>query len=322
MKILVTGSEGSLMQWVIPRLLKEGHEVVGADNFSRYGEVKKERAYEFHKCDLTNKQTVKDLCKDVEGIIQAAAQIYGVKGFHKYPADILSRDIELHSNLLWEAKKQEMKRMVYISSSMVYERVEQVPVKEKDTDNMRIPLTDYGLSKFVGERLTKAFKKQYDLDYTIWRPFNIITPYERGEEEPGVSHVFADFIRRMVYEKQNPMTILGDGNQVRCFTWIDDVARGIAEKSFSVEAKNETFNLGNPEDVSMKELAYRILKELKRRGEKSESEILLFNHLPIYKDDVRIRIPSVEKAKNILGWEPTIKLDEALGICIDEALKK
>ncbi len=95
MKILVTGSEGSLMQWVIPHLIKEGNEIVGVDNFSRYGQVKKRRDYKFIQCDLTDKISVKEVCKDVDVIIQAAAQIYGVRGFHKFPADILSKDILL-----------------------------------------------------------------------------------------------------------------------------------------------------------------------------------------------------------------------------------
>ena len=322
MKVLVAGSEGSLMQWVIPYLIEEGYEVVGVDNFSRYGQIDRKRNYKFFQCDLTDQKAVEEVCKDVDAVIQAAAQIYGVRGFHKYPADILSKDVRLHQNLLWEALKRDMTRMVYISSSMVYERAKQVPVREEDVHEMQIPLTDYGLSKLVGERLCKAFKQQYDLDYTIWRPFNIITPYEKGEKESGISHVFADFIHKIVIDRQNPMEILGDGEQIRCFTWIDDVASALAKYSFLNITKCEVFNLGNPEPVTMKELAQKIFEKVEQRGVIASSAKLTFNHKPIYNDDVRIRVPSIEKARSMLRWNPTVSLDEALDRCVDEALTR
>jgi len=320
MRVLVTGSEGSLMQWVIPHLIEEGYELVGVDNFSRYGQVDRKRDYEFFRRDLTDQKAVKEVCKGVNAIIQAAAQIYGVRGFHKFPADILSRDILLHQNLLREAVERKMTRMVYISSSMVYERAKQIPVREEDVNEMQIPLTDYGLSKLVGERLCKAFKQQYDLDYTIWRPFNIITPYEKAGDESGMSHVFADFIQKIIINKQMPMEILGDGEQVRCFTWIDDVASAIAKFSFLDSTRCEVFNLGNPEPVTMKELSKRIFDKAKQKGIIPNKTKLAFVHKLIYDDDVRIRVPSIEKAQSVLNWKPRVTLDEALNRCITAAL--
>src|SRR5947209_11023419 len=126
---------------------------------------------------------------------------------------------------------------------------------------MLVPSTDYGLSKLMGERLSQGFASQYGLAYTIWRPFNIIGLHERADgQDPGVSHVFADFIQRIVRERQNPMLVLGSGEQVRCFTWIGDVADAIAGWSFSDEARNEDFNLGNPEPLTMLELAQRLYR--------------------------------------------------------------
>lgn len=308
------------MQWVIPHLIEERYEVVGVDNFSRYGRTDRKRDYKFFVRDLTEQAAVKEVCKDVDAIIQAAAQIFGVKGFHKFPADILSKDVLLHQNLLWEAVGRGMTRMVYISSSMVYERAKQVPLREEDVNEMQIPLTDYGLSKLVGERLCEAFKQQYGLDYTIWRPFNIITPYEKAEEESGISHVFADFIRKIVINKQNPVEILGDGEQIRCFTWVDDVASAIAKYSFLEITKCEVFNLGNSEPVTMKELAQKLFEKAKQRGVIESAAKLKFAHKPIYNDDVRIRIPSIEKAQSKLHWNPTVTLDEALDRCVDETL--
>jgi len=317
MKILVTGSEGSLMQAVIPYLIKEGHVVTGVDNFSRYGYIQRKREYTFFEHDLTEPKAVSEVCEDIDAIIQAAAQIYGVVGFHKSPADILTKDLLLHQNLLYEARKKKMKRVIYISSSMVYERAKQIPVHEDDVYDMQIPFTDYGLSKLVGERMSKAYKTQYDLDYTIWRPFNIITPYEKASEEPGMSHVFADFIKRIVIQRQNPLEILGDGEQIRCFTWIEDVASAIAKYSFGDSTKCEIFNLGNPEPITMNELAKRIFYKAKQRGIVKDAN-LSFSHKPIYSDDVRIRVPSIEKAQRQLNWKPTTKLEDALDRCINE----
>src|SRR5205085_8454800 len=128
----------------------------------------------------------------------------------------LQRDTLLHGLILREALGRGIRRVVYISSSMVYERLADIAV-EADVPNMLVPLTDYGLSKLMGERLSQAFAAQYDLPFTIWRPFNIIGVYETAAGyDPGVCHVFADFVQRIVHEGQNPMLILGTGDQVRC----------------------------------------------------------------------------------------------------------
>lgn len=319
MKILVTGSEGSLMQEVIPLLMQKGHTVTGIDNFARYGEIERERVYEFIRGDLTDAEFVDKVVRDVDAVIQAAALIYGVGGFNKYPADILSKDINLHQNIMQAMLRNGVNKMVYISSSMVYERCLKHPSKEEDVDESLIPSTDYGLSKLVGERLTRAFNRQYGIGYTIWRPFNIITPHEVGENDLGLSHVFADYIKNIIKEKRNEIPIIGDGEQVRCFTWIGDVARGIADFSFDERAANETFNLGNPEPITMKQLAAIIYDEGRKQnligGEDKELSFVTEKFFP---DDVRIRIPDVDKAKRILGWEPTLKVSQSVERCLEQ----
>src|SRR5947209_7043634 len=198
MKILVTGVCGSLMREVVPRLLEHGHEVRGVDNYMRYGRENPPAGIEFIEGDLTDTATVRRVVSGVDGVIQAAAQIYGVAGFHRYPADILQRDTLLHGLILRAALDAGVSRVVYISSSMVYERRPDV-AREEDVPDMLVPYTDYGLSKLMGERLSLAFHQQHGLPYTIWRPFNIISLHETAEgHDPGVSHVFADFTQRIV----------------------------------------------------------------------------------------------------------------------------
>ena len=307
MKILVTGSEGSLMQFVIPVLINNGHTVIGVDNFARYGEIDRDRDYEFVRGDLTDGDVVDNVTVGVDGIIQAAALIYGVGGFHKYPADILSKDILLHQNILRSMLKNNVRKIAYISSSMVYERCKNHPSKEEDAFDSLVPSTDYGLSKLVGEKMCSAFARQYGLTYTIWRPFNIITPYEVAEDEQGMSHVFADFIQQLIVKQKNPLPIIGDGNQVRCFTWIEDVANAIGNWPFSDKTDNETYNIGNPEPISMKDLARLIYQG---------DDVLQFVTVKEYKDDVITRIPDISKAERELNFKPTMKVLDAVNKCL------
>lgn len=322
MKILVTGSEGSLMQAVIPHLLAQGNQVVGVDNFFRYGKTARKRDYTFIEGDLTDAAFTAGVVKGVGGIIQAAARIFGVHGFHKYPADILGCDITLHQNVLKAAREQGIPKVCYISSSMVFERCTHHPSAEQDVFESMIPVTDYGLSKLVGERLSMAYAQQYGMKYVVWRPFNIITPFEKGEKEQGISHVFADFVRALIIEKRNPLPIFGDGQQIRCFTWIDDVASAIAKFSFDPRTDNQAFNLGNPEPITMEYLAELIYAEAKAQGAiPASAGELKFEYKPIYSDDVSIRIPKVGKAKEQLDWTAKVKVKEAIRRCVEQTVK-
>lgn len=308
------------MREVVPRLLEAGHDVRGVDNYMRYGRETPPKNIEFIEGDLTDSDTVKRALAGTDGVIQAAAQIYGVAGFHRFPADILQRDTLLHGLILREAVNLGIKRVVYISSSMVYERQQDV-ARESEVADMLVPRTGYGLSKLMGERMSQAFAEQYDVAYTIWRPFNIIGLHEDATGfDPGVCHVFADFIRRIVYESQHPMLILGSGQQVRCFTWIEDVASAIASHSFSDASRNDDFNLGNPEPVTMMELAHRIYAIFHELAGRHPTRSLTFTHAPGFSDDVQVRIPDITKARDVLGWSPLVSLDEMLRRCVTSAL--
>src|SRR5438132_12878777 len=118
MKLLVTGSEGSLAQMVIPRLLAEKHSIVGVDNFARYGQIKRERPYEFHTGDLCDTATVKGLYvkHSFDCVFHFAALVYGVVGFHKKPADIIADNNLITINLL-KYGHDRLKRFIYLSSS-------------------------------------------------------------------------------------------------------------------------------------------------------------------------------------------------------------
>lgn len=326
MKILVTGSEGSLMRGVVKNLLLKDHEVVGVDLLlddrkpTSWG-----KKYTFIQGDLSDPKVAEYAMSGCDDVIQAAARIYGVTGFHKNCADILGNDITLHNNVLKAAVKHNVKHVTYISSSMVYEG-NPIPRNKKDMmlgvkedDALQyVPSTDYGLSKFVGERLSHSFKEQYGINYTIWRPFNIITPFEVAKEEQGFSHVFADYIQKIVIDKMNPLPILGDGNQIRCFTWIHEVAKVISDYQFDDRVINQTFNIGNKEPISMIELANLINEEAFKYGLLADQKPLNFIQQEIYADDVKVRIPNVDKIRDVLGWEANVKILNSIGACLEQ----
>lgn len=329
MTVLVCGSEGSLMQAVIPRLVEQGHDVVGVDNLVRYGErlghanVK----YKFLMGDLCHGEYVDKLFREIrpDYVIQAAARIYGIRGFNLHCADILGENTSLHNNVLKASVLTNVRRVAYISSSMVYESCPNSvddPLTEDAPEKNIMPITSYGQSKYIGEKLSEAYLQQYGLDYTIWRPFNIITPYERSEyDEIGFSHVFADYIKNIIVEEMNPLPIIGDGSQIRCFTWIDDVAQAIVDWSFDAKTKNEIFNLSNPEPISMRDLALLIHRKAVDKGFLKD-EKLEFNTVMNFPDDVMVRIPSNEKAKRLLNWETNHKVAESIDKCLEHNLKE
>ena len=114
--------------------------------------------------------------------------------------------------------------------------------------------------------------------------------------------------------------ILGDGDQVRCFTWIDEVAQAIADYSFSTKTNGEAFNLGNHEPITMIELAHKIRDISENEFGVKFASPLTFDHQPPYVNDVRYRVPDVSKAKNVLGWEAKMKVEDSLRICIKDVL--
>ena len=315
MKILVTGSEGSLMQAVIPRLIALGHEIVGVDNLYRHGQKSglADKDYKLIVQDLADRPAVIDLCRGFDAVFLAAAKIYGVGGFNHYCGDIIADDSAIQGNILQGCAQNHVPHVVYISSSMVYETCVQDrdhPVTEDMVDHCVLPKTDYGLTKLLGERMCHAFHRQYGIDYTIWRPFNIITPSEKSMAEQGFSHVFADFVDNIVVKKLNPLPIIGDGEQVRCFTWIEDIADIIANYSFDARTRNQAFNICNVEPITMKELATKIHRLSGRQ------DTLEFQTIKDYANDVKVRIPSMAKLTAAIGARPFQTVDRSLEICL------
>jgi UDP-glucose 4-epimerase len=305
------------MSTVIPLLLREGHDVIGVDTCQKWANQHKSRVYRFVQGDCCDASTLRPLMRGVDGVIQAAATLYGVVGFHRRAADILTNDVGVHHTVLRLSVASGIGRVVYLSSSIVYEGSTVEPFTERSDDGLYLPRTDYGLSKVVGERLSKAYWTQYNLPFTIWRPFNVIDAAEEGSDDAGVSHVFSDLIHRLIVRQQNPVAVLGDGYQVRSFVHIREVGEAIARFSFDTCTLNQTYNLGSSGVVTIRALANKIYDKACLRGLIRNPRPLTFEQLPIVETDIRRRIGSFAKAERELGWRSAISLDLALDECLD-----
>ena len=304
MKIIVTGGAGFIGQYVIKELLAKGHVITVADNLSK-DESKIPKGVNFVNVDLTDKQKTIEAFKDHDICINLASKIGGIGYFNKLPATILSENNKIYSSTFEAAVACKIKRMVYVSSSMVFESTNIFPSKESDLSKIPPPVTGYGFSKFIGEYYCRKFQQEFGLDYTIIRPFNAYGVNEFPGEYIGYSHVIPDLVKKTL-QGQYPLELLGDGEQTRCFTNVKDLARGIVIATFSDNAINEDFNMGTSTETKMIDLAKKIWKVMNQEKEFQVKFVEGFKH------DIKRRVPDVSKAKEVLGWEQEIDFEEGL----------
>ncbi|MFQ5881339.1 MAG: NAD-dependent epimerase/dehydratase family protein [Candidatus Methylomirabilales bacterium] len=303
-KILVTGGCGFIGSEVVRQLLDRGYHIRVVDNLSKPNcTVSSE--FEFLPLDLTDPTQSNRAFDGMNVCIHLAARIGGIGYFHRYPATILSENNKIYSNIFESAARHNLERLVYVSSSMVFESAEMFPHREEDIHKIAPPLTSYGFSKLTGEWYCRAFFEQHGLRYTILRPFNAFGVNEEPGEEVGDAHVIPDLIRKAL-TGQRPLEILGDGEQTRCFTHVKDVAKGMILALESEIAVNEDFNLGTSEEIRIVDLAHKIF-QLCRPGEGFEIKFT-----PGFEFDVQRRVPDSSKAHKILNWRPEISLDSGL----------
>lgn len=323
MKILVTGSAGFICGYVVEELLNHGHEVVGIDNFSKYGKIKKSYDnhpnYHFVEGDAKDIELMKKLAEDCDQILACAAMIGGIAYFHEMAYDLLAENERIMASTFDAAihafKLGKLKKINVLSSSMVYECATNYPSKEGDEKIIPPPLSTYGFQKLACEYYCKGAFEQYGLPYTIIRPFNCVGTGEKralcdkeilsGNVKLAMSHVVPDLVQK-VLKGQDPLHILGKGNQIRHYTYAGDLARGIRLCIESENAVNEDFNLSTPVSTTVLELAETIWKRLN-----PDKEFRYVSDEP-FKYDVQKRVPSVEKAEKLLGFKAETKLDEIL----------
>ena len=323
-KVLITGSAGFIGGYVVEELLSRGHEVVGLDNFSKYGPVSHsyddDPRYHFVEGDARDVELVSSLLSDCDHFIAGAAMIGGISYFHAYAYDLLATNERIMAASCDAAIKAHregrLRKMTYLSSSMVFESTDRWPSKEGDERQVPPPLSSYGFQKLAVEYYAKAAWDQYQLPYTIVRPFNCVGVGEgralgevevlSGNVKLAMSHVVPDLVQK-VLKGQDPLHILGDGSQVRHYTYGGDLARGIVVAMEAEQARNEDFNISTAESTTVRDLAAVIWRKIKG----ADVPLALVSDDP-YEHDVQKRVPDVTKSREVLGFEATTSLDEML----------
>jgi UDP-glucose 4-epimerase len=323
-KVLVTGSAGFIGGYVVQELLDRGHSVIGLDNFSKYGPVKHSYDdhpdYRFVEGDARDIGLVTELLDGCEHFIAGAAMIGGISYFHAYAYDLLATNERIMAVSCDAALRAHqagvLQKMTYVSSSMVYESTDHWPSTEGDERQIPPPMSSYGFQKLAVEYYARAAWDQYELPYTIVRPFNCVGVGEgralgqvevlSGNVQLAMSHVVPDLVQK-VLKGQDPLRILGAGNQIRHYTYGGDLARGIVTTLTHPGAVNEDFNLSTAESTSVTELAGLIWRKIKG----PQVPLRLHSDQP-YAYDVQKRVPDVEKARKVLGFEATTTLDDML----------
>jgi UDP-glucose 4-epimerase len=323
MNVLVSGSSGFIGGYVVEELLSRGHTVVGIDNHSKYGKVAKSYddhpGYRLVEGDARDVELMTELLVDCDHFIAGAAMIGGISYFHAYAYDLLATNERIMAASCDAAIKahQEgrLQKVTYMSSSMVFESTDTWPSVEGDERAIAPPLSSYGFQKLAVEYFARAAWDQYGLPYTIVRPFNCVGIGEgralgdvevpSGNVKLAMSHVVPDLVQKVV-KGQDPLHILGDGTQVRHYTYGGDLARGIVTAMEHPDARNDDFNLSTARSTTVLELAEVIWRKLK-----GDAPLNLVSD-EAYEHDVARRVPSTEKAKRVLGFEATTSLEEML----------
>ena len=324
--ILWTGSHGFIAGYSISKLLDEGHHVWGIDNFWKYGQIKK--SYDdhpnFHFIEMDAKDTAKIqelmLKNNINIFVSGAAIIGGISMFHEL-AYFLLRENELITAAAFDAclyckeNSSNFEKIVVISSSMVFESTTHWPSKEEDIKIIPPPLSTYGFQKLSTEYWAQGAWEQHKLNYTIIRPFNAIGVGEKrakiesecysGNIKLAMSHVVPDIIQKIL-KGQYPLRILGEGNQIRHYTYAGDLANGIYECIINPNALNNDFNISTADGHTVLDLAKIIWNKIYPDREFKYEIDEPFTY------DVQKRIPNISKAKNILNFECNTKLEYAL----------
>jgi nucleoside-diphosphate-sugar epimerase len=308
MSVLVLGSEGFVGSAICDDLLANGYRVVGIDTYLKgYTPTKhfSHSNFRFINYDLTLPLT-HEVGEDCDIWIIAAATLGGVSYFHDNPFDMIGYNSLLMSQICLSAERLKPKKIVYLSSSMVYENVIKFPSKEDDLELYPAPDSAYGFAKLTGERMIKALSEQHGISYSICRLFNCVGTDEKFDLpfKQGSVHVLPEFVYTALTSESDVVNILGNGEQIRCFTDKRDLARGI-RLAAEYNVTNECFNISTPTPTPVSQL----LKKVWMRVRGTSPTIVTGKSLPY---DVQVRIPNVDKATRKLGFRTEYQLDTSI----------
>ena len=303
-RYLVTGAAGFIARAVIERLAAEGHEVVGVDNLNdsydprlkewRLRQLSSLPQFTFIKDDICRPDFFTDLNRNfssIQAVIHLAARA-GVRQAVEIPDIYLQTNAAGTLNLLEWCRKSDVNKLVLASTSSIYGANPPLPTPE-DADSCH-PLQIYAASKKAAEVMAYTYHHLYDLDATVVRFFTVYGPAGRPDM------VMFRFTRWIA--EGNPVQITGDGEQMRGFTYVDDIADGVLKALKPVGY--EIINLGGHETITINDLLKRIETLLGRKAD--------VRYIPRHPADVDANWADVTKARRLLGWEPKVSLDEGV----------
>jgi UDP-glucose 4-epimerase len=310
-RVLVTGGAGTIGSAVVRRLLRDPEwEVRVADH--REAPQWMRESCEIVTGDLRDADEARRAVGSCSHVIHLAAIVGGIANFHKLPFTLTAVNNALTGALVQASLEPGVERFVYVSSSMVFERAVEFPTTEQYLEQCPTPRSAYGFSKLSGEVYTRAAHDEHGLRYTICRPFNAYGPGELPDpDEPGIAHAVPDLVHKAL-AGQTPLQIFGTGEQTRTLTHVDDIADGIVTAMASAAGENEDFNISSSEERTVAEIAQLIWEACDRPADQFALE-----HLPSFEVDVQRRWPSVQKARDLLGWEAHIDLRDGLAATVD-----
>lgn len=298
MKILISGGAGFIGSHLTERLLEKGNEVVAVDNLASSQEsniehLKDRDNFTFKNQDVLDELKVK---RELDYVMHFASRA-SPDDYQKHPIHTLRTNSEGTLKMLELADEHDAK-FIYSSTSEVYGNPEEHPQTEEYNGNVNPvgPRACYDEGKRFGEAAIVSYDMKYGIDYRIIRIFNTYGP--RLKKEDG--RVISNFINQAL--NNEPLTVYGDGKQTRSFCYIDDLVNGIRKAMYS--EKGEIFNLGNPDEYTILELAEKVQEVID-----TESQVV---HQDLPEDDPEKRKPDISKAREKLDWEPEISLEKGL----------
>jgi len=307
-KYLVTGGAGFIGSHLVEKLILRGDKVSIFDNYSTgnsnnlYGLIDKVLITEG---DILNKSVLMRLITECDYIVHLAA-IVGVFNIVNKPLQSLKTNIQGTENILELADKFS-KPVLIASTSEIYGKNSKVPLNENDDRIIGHPLKSrwsYSEAKAVDESLAYFYYLENKLPIRIVRFFNTVGPRQVGH----YGMVVPRFVSAAL--KNEPLSVYGSGDQIRCFCHVDDAVRALLLVMDSEKAVGEVFNVGNNQQISIMELAKRVIE---LTGSSSTIEKISYEKAyPEGFEDMQMRVPDISKIKQVLGWTPEINLDQII----------
>jgi UDP-glucose 4-epimerase len=310
MRVLITGGAGFVGSHFSDGLLARGDEVFVLDNLStgsieNIGHLKGHPKFHYTIDSVTNEPVLAELIDSCDAVVHLAAAV-GVKLIVEAPVHTIETNVHGTEVVLKHANKKK-KLVVIASTSEVYGKSADVPFRE-DADLVLGPSEKhrwaYACSKLIDEFLALAYWKERKLPVIILRLFNTVGPRQTGQ----YGMVIPNFVRQAL--AGHPITVFGDGTQSRSFTYVGDVVRAMLGLIDEPRAVGQVFNIGNGQEITIGDLAARI-KALTR----SASAIVHVPYEQAYEagfEDMPRRVPDISKVRSLVGYEPTVELDEIL----------